>query len=365
MSQARKRSYRATSTKRRSRSQEGADQAGYLTPVSAGADDYPFNGQPETYPEDWQEERRGVIRLRSNRAKRAAQLMTVSAGGEAVSGGRPFWFLPGRLGFCPCCLDQPAAAARERTKLGGLSGEGRSSATTLLVSSALEWLNRPESAVPDDKRKLLGFTDNRQDAALQAGHFNDFLFVSLLRGAVLKSVLATGDSGLYEDEFGLRVGRALGFTAENAANRMHWMADANATGVQRKDAERALVKVLTHRVWTDLRRGWRFTNPSLSVLKLIRVDYASLDELAANGARMDAANPRLGQLAPEQREKVFRLVLDFMVEGLAIDSEALDLTVLDGISQNSRSLLRTPWAIDRNENSAREVRSSARRANQT
>ena len=30
----------------------------------------------------------------------------------------------------------------ERTKLPGLSGEGRSSATTLLVSTALEWMNR-------------------------------------------------------------------------------------------------------------------------------------------------------------------------------------------------------------------------------
>ena len=50
----------------------------------------------------------------------------------------------------------------------GLSGEGRSSATTLLVSTALEWMNGSNSGVPEEKRKLLGFTDNRQDAALQA-----------------------------------------------------------------------------------------------------------------------------------------------------------------------------------------------------
>ena len=87
--------------------------------------------------------------------------------------------------------------------------EGRSSATTLLVSTALEWLNAPSSNVPKDKRKLLGFTDNRQDAALQAGHFNDFLFVSLLRGAILRAVLDEGSYGLREEEFGLRVVRAL------------------------------------------------------------------------------------------------------------------------------------------------------------
>ena len=66
-------------------------------------------------------------------------------------------------------------------------------------------MNGNNSGVPKEKRKLLGFTDNRQDAALQAGHFNDYLFVSLLRGAILRAVLDAGDDGLAEDEFGLRV----------------------------------------------------------------------------------------------------------------------------------------------------------------
>ncbi len=35
-------------------------------------------------------------------------------------------------------------------------------------------------------RKLLTFTDNRQDASLQAGHFNDFVQVGLLRTALLQ-----------------------------------------------------------------------------------------------------------------------------------------------------------------------------------
>lgn len=148
---------------------------------------------------------------------------------------------------------------------------------------------------------------------------------------------------------GLRVSRALGFTAENAANRVHWMADASAGGVQRKNAERSLVKVLTHRVWTDLRRGWRFTNPSLGVLKLIRVDYAGLDDLVADDGRMAASSELLGRLTVERRKDVLRQVLDFMVEGLAVDTEALDPTAFDTVAQSSRSLLRDPWAIDRNE----------------
>ena len=37
--------------------------------------------------------------------------------------------------------------------------------------------------------KLLSFTDNRQDASLQAGHFNDFVQVSLLRCALHAALL--------------------------------------------------------------------------------------------------------------------------------------------------------------------------------
>jgi hypothetical protein len=210
-------------------------------------------------------------------------MVSVTPEGREKASGKSFWFVPGRFGFCPCCLDQPHPSMRERTKLAGLSGEGRSSATTLLVSTALEWMNQKDSGVPDDKRKLLGFTDNRQDAALQAGHFNDFLFVSLLRGAILRAVLDAG-KGMTEDEFGLRVVRALGYTASNKEARIHWMSNPEAGAVIREDAQRSLAKVLAHRVWTDLRRGWRYTNPSLSVLKLIDVEFVGLDDRLSHKA---------------------------------------------------------------------------------
>src|SRR5215469_16263582 len=77
------------------------------------------------------------------------------------------------------------------------------------------WMSGATSSVPADKRKLLGFTDNRQDAALQAGHFNDFLFASLLRAATLAAVRKEGSDGLVEDDFGRRVQGALGFLSAN------------------------------------------------------------------------------------------------------------------------------------------------------
>jgi Lhr-like helicase len=330
--------------------QEG-DVAGYLTPTAVLGDmDYVFTGEIETYPEDWREEHKGVERLRSNRKARMPREVIVGPGGRHAAEGKSFWFIPGKLAFCPCCLDQPSPSMRERSKLAGLSGEGRSSATTHLVSTALEWMNGADSDVPPEKRKLLGFTDNRQDAALQAGHFNDFLFVSLLRGAILRAILDAGSDGITEDEFGLKVVRALGFTAEKKSTRALWLLDPEAAAVVREDGQRALAKVLAHRVWTDLRRGWRYTNPSLFVLGLIDVQFGGLDDLLDDTEGLMAVHPDLGSLDVEARRKLFKEILKAMLEGLAVSTEALDLTVLDTVGQKSRSLLRAPWMIDQKEN---------------
>lgn len=328
--------------------QEG-DIAGYLVPTGLGDADYLFDGDLDSYPEDWREVRNGVERLRANRKNRIPQLTTVNPDGRCSPAGLSFWFIPGRFGFCPCCHAQPHPSMRERSKLAGLSGEGRSSATTLLVSTALEWMNGGQSGVPIEKRKLLGFTDNRQDAALQAGHFNDFLYVSVLRGAILRAVLESGGEGITEDEFGLSVVKALGFTSTNKTSWVHWLLDPEARAGVREEAQRALAKVLAHRVWTDLRRGWRYTNPSLSVLKLIDVDFIGLDEVAEDGNSFSAIHPALAGLNSEQRLKLLKTLLRAMLEGLAVNTESLDLVVLDGVAQKSRSYLRSPWALDLKE----------------
>jgi DEAD/DEAH box helicase len=176
------------------------DRAGYLMPEPDDPD-FSFTGAPEDYPEDWVEgTRAGQSRLKARSRPRALECLMVDPSGQ-VGSGRRMWFAPGKFGFCPVCLDQPAAQAREINKLAALSAEGRSSATTLLVSSALRWMGRTKS-LEWFQRKLLGFTDNRQDAALQSGHFNDFLFVSLLRAAILLAVERAGAEGLSPDESG-------------------------------------------------------------------------------------------------------------------------------------------------------------------
>lgn len=328
---------------------DDGDVAGYLTPTGEDDLDYAFTGDIETYPEGWREEKNGIVRLRSTRKGRVPQMVTIKPDGRYGVSGRRFWFIPGKFGFCPCCLNEPSTGMRERSKLAGLSGEGRSSATTLLVSSALDWMSKSGSGIPEEKRKILGFTDNRQDAALQAGHFNDFLFVSLLRGAILRAVQDAGEDGLAEDELGLRLVKALSFTKDNKEAFAHWMLDPGSKALGRENAQRALAKVLAHRVWTDLRRGWRYTNPNLTTLKLIDVRFIGLDDVVEDQERLAGILPELEDMTSDDWRKVLHTLLFAMLEGLAVGTENLELVELDGVAQKSRSLLRSPWSIDRNE----------------
>jgi hypothetical protein len=92
--------------------------------------------------------------------------------------------------------------------LATLGSEGRSTATTILSLSTVRHLRKDEALRPD-ARKLLSFTDNRQDASLQAGHFNDFIEVGLLRSALHRAAQAAGPEGLSHDQLTQRVFAAL------------------------------------------------------------------------------------------------------------------------------------------------------------
>jgi Lhr-like helicase len=326
-----------------------ADQSGYLMPEPLDDPDFDFTGDASSYPEEWVESGPSGLRLKSDKRKFAPVPVFVEADGAVGASGRRFWFTKGKFRFCLACRHTPPGQARELTKLASLSAEGRSSATTLLASSVLRWMNNHASSVPDDKRKLLCFTDNRQDAALQAGHFNDFLFVSLLRAATLAALRKAGAQGLGDDEIGNRTQEILGFVPENRGRRAEWMLDAEAKGVALLDAATTISRVLSHRIWADQRQGWRYTNPNLEQLGLLRVSYLSLRELAEDQEAFNNAPAELRLALPETRLNALTILLDAMRKGLAVTTEWLSRTTVDEIGAASRQRLRDPWTLGQQE----------------
>lgn len=326
------------------------EQFGFLMPEPAG-EDFSFAGRPEDYPETWQEVgKSGESRLKPPYRKRQGEAMRVAPNGTVGPvTGVVAWFFPGHFSFCPACGDVHDARGRDINRLAGLTAEGRSSATTMLVASVLRWMNGDLAGVPDDKRKLLGFTDNRQEAALQAGHFNDFIFVSLLRAAFLRALADCGSVGVSEDRLGEAMQRALGFTRDADARRGEWLVDPELLGGKVLLAEEALRAVLAHRVWVDQRRGWRFTNPNLEDLDLVAADYLGIEDLAANDAMFADAPDILRLAAPGARAAALRELCEGLRRGLAVESRALVNVELESLKSRCQGVIRQPWGFGSDE----------------
>ena len=217
--------------------QDEADEAqpedeifGFLTPHPPDDPDFTFADRDDDYPETWLEfDAGGNPRLKRYYRDARARRFLVAPDGH-VGAGTTAWFLPGKFRLCLRCRNTQGGAARDRTRLASLSAEGRSSATTVLVASTLRWMHGADSGMDRYTRKLLGFTDNRQDAALQAGHFNDFLFVSLVRAGFLGALHDAGSNGLRSDALGVAVQRTLGFDRSDAQIRAEWLLEPALRG---------------------------------------------------------------------------------------------------------------------------------------
>ncbi|HTR56144.1 MAG TPA: DEAD/DEAH box helicase [Kofleriaceae bacterium] len=321
---------------------------GFLTLHGRDAD-FTFSDREENYPETWLDfDAAGNPRIKSHYRSSRAREVAVSADGRMGTGEKA-WFLPGRFRFCLRCGTTHSTSARDRTRLASLSAEGRSSATTVLVSSALRWMHGKESGLPSYTRKLLGFTDNRQDAALQSGHFNDFLFASLIRAAFLGALDAAGNKGLRSDELGAAQQRALGFDRPTPELRAEWLLEPTLKGFNLQDAEGVLRQVLSYRVWFDQRRGWRYTNPNLEQLELVTVDYLGIDDLAADQDLFASAPDVLRLASPAVRKAVYREMFDHLRKWMAIRSQVLEPTSIEQMLQKSHARLRVPWGFGTDE----------------
>lgn len=317
---------------------------GFVTHHSKDTE-FSFADRDEDYPETWLDfDGAGNSRLKSYyRGSRALAYLVCPTGRVGV--GTRVWFIPGRFRFCLRCGTVNSTSARDRTRLASLSAEGRSSATTVLVGSVLRWMHGGDSGLPLHTRKLLGFTDNRQDAALQSGHFNDFLFVSLIRAGFLGALEAAGDKGLRSDELGAEQQRALGLDRPMPELRAEWLLEPTLKGFNLQEAESTLRQVLAYRVWFDQRRGWRYTNPNLEQLGLVVVDYLGLDDLAADESLFAGAPDVLRVASPAVRAAVYREIFDHLRKWMAIRSQVLEPTVIEQMLQKSHSRLRAPWGF--------------------
>ena len=311
-------------------SEDEAGQPGYLMTASNDND-----WSEERIPEEWRE---SSGRLRSTWRNRVPEPVWISPDGTLHTSEQPetvrMWWQGPKLWLCLNCGELYDARDSEFIKLASISSEARSSATTVLATSLLRHARENPSA----QDKLLSFTDNRQDASLQAGHFNDFVHLSLLRSA-LYSALRDHES-LRFDRVAQEVFSHSGLGIRDIARNP----ELDETSHTARDVRNAFIELTEYRLYEDLRRGWRVVQPNLEQVGLLQIDYKGLNTICENENLWSFYG--MAEQNPTQRERIIRAVLyGFRLER-AINARCLDYTQQSQIRKRCEQHLNEFWGIE-------------------
>ena len=253
------------------------------------------------------------------------------------------WFMKAPLLFDPTSGAFFDTRTAERTKLTTLGSEGRSTSTTITAFSILNRLN--EAGYSPRDQKILSFTDNRQDAALQAGHFNDFVQVIRLRAGIHKALQQAPDNRLTYATLGEAVFNALRLPFMDYANRK----DESPPETIIRGYNQCFQDFLFYRAIADLRRSWRIILPNLEQCGLLSIEYQDMPEIAAEDAFWEDTL-LLRDLDHAGRVEFLTTLLDFFRLEFAIHSENyLTQSKITESEKQFREKLRPPWTLDRNE----------------
>ncbi|APU44685.1 protein kinase domain-containing protein [Streptomyces sp. TN58] len=296
-------------------------------------------------PESWLElDDRGQEVVRKSYRERAPRAVTVDPYGYEGRGDLDAAFIPAPFRFCiQCSVSYEQPRGKDFAKLATLDQEGRSSATSLVSAAVVRSLKAvPEEALDKEARKLLTFVDNRQDASLQAGHFNDFVQITQLRGALYRAALDAGEEGIHHEELATRVANAL------ALDPVEYTGQSDLPPALARNAAKTLRDVIAFRLYLDLESGWRITMPNLERTGLLTIDYADLQWVAERDERWQDTHAALRGADPALRAEITRTLLDDMRRELAIDVQYFR-DDFDALQRASEERLIDPWVLGRSD----------------
>lgn len=363
---------------------------GYLF-VPRGDVDWPRTVGPDRYtdpdvrtrlPADWLTfTQAGNETIEQGKREYVPEPLTVDGNGVVSGSGQQVLWLKRPFKFClGCGVEYGPYVTSDLSKLGTLGMSGRSTATTMLTLSALEHLSdlRDRYAAEHPtatsgggtfQPKLLNFTDNRQDASLQSGHFNDFVQVAALRAALLRVLGDAGPAGVGADHVASEVLAALNVQLSDYTT-LDDEVEALPAG---KNAKQTMLELLRHRLFVDLGGGYRISQPNLEQVGLLRIGYDGLghavggetfwtktarapsqwvrthdgpvdDTTVAGGSAFPGATP-------EQRIHAAQVLLDYLRRNLIVQDRALDGQKLEELKFRVAGTIVEPWNAGVDEDS--------------
>ena len=326
---------------------EESKQAGYIIP---NLDMWKGESDHEQLPNSWlqfsKKENKHII-VKRHRERMPRQIWFNEQGQYKWTDHKDFpltgWYMSAPLLFDPTAGVFFDPNTREGTKLSQLGVEGRSTSTTINALAVLNALKKANKELEDVK--LLSFTDNRQDAALQAGHFNDFIHVLRIRSSIYQA-LANKSDGLTLEDIGDALQNSINLPFREYSN---YSGDTDPFPHVKDEFNKAFRTALTYQALYDLRRGWRVVLPNLEQCGLLWIDYRYLNEVA--GA--DDQWRSLGfaeELTADDRRELFFQTLEFIRREYALSSETyLTNEQIDKHADLFREKLTKDWQIAKKE----------------
>lgn len=226
----------------------------------------------------------------------------------------PVTLVKGNFLFCPACGISYTRRPREANKLFTFGMVGRSTPTDVLISNAMRNLD-------EDERKVISFSDNRQDTALQAAHLNDLQKRLAFRRALYHTLRQSGCTDSTGDfmelsDVGLQVFRTL-----EAADCLPEYRKDRSPYRRDRQAERRYQRYLEFAAMIELEATHRYTHQNLEDVGLLKVGYLGLDQFAADDA-VWAEGPVLGEMDVDVRYDYLLGFLNIMRGRLALRHDA-------------------------------------------
>lgn len=301
------------------------------------------NRDVENLPENWiRYDRNQNPQIKREYRNRIPQKIYINDQGDCSDQQRngyiEAWFIPYHSNIDFTSGTVYDTRTKEGTMYSSLGVEGRSTSTNVLVFGMIKQMHH--EGLNEQVQKVLSFTDNRQDTALQSGHFNDFMKVGQLRSAIWRAVRNNG---------------TLDYT--NVLDKTYEQLRINPDEYVQKPADRdtyqyeqntiAIKSALYYKILHDLRRGWRIILPNLEQCALLRINYRSIEQEVLRDKWRH--HPVISQLSSDQFSDFVFQILDYFRKSSAIQLNALTATEIDRNYRILRENLKPSWLYTSNE----------------
>lgn len=323
---------------------------GYIVVPHEGEsmDDFALDLDSDDIPYDWFTFSKNGRKLKKNYESRIPRKIWFDtlghySEGEESPGEEYFegWFLESPLRYDPTARTVYAGNTKEWTKLSKIGGEGRSTATTILSYENI--VNMGQDGVPVTDRKLMTFVDARQDAALQAGHFNDFVHIGKIRSAIWKAVSSTS-----EPIDRTNIGR-LTFDALNLKPEEYIAHPKRGHALE--DQKRIFIRFLESKIYDDLIGNWTVIMPNLEDCALLDISYKYLHDEITGDNDSDRLYDilELDGLSDDAKEEFIIQLFDYFRHRRCMyDRNRTDNAVND-LTESVRHTMSAPWTLEESE----------------